>query len=299
MHTPPAFEQPLYVTRPLLPPLEAYSKALQGIWSRRWLTNKGVLHDELEAALCRHLHVQQMSLVGSGTLALMLTFKALELEGDVVTTPLTSPATINALLWAGLTPVFADVDPSSLTLDPDAAEAAITPRTSALLGVHIYGIPCDVEAFQRIAARNTLSIVYDAAHGFGTEIHGRPLADFGDASILSFHATKLFNTAEGGAVVTRSPGLKRRVDLLRTLGISDEITVSLPGINARMNELEAALGLANLEVIDAERRARSELADIYRAHLANIEGTHLHRHASEQSALFRTTGRAGMCSFPR
>lgn len=272
MITPLGFEQPIYVTRPLLPSLDSYCKLLQGIWERRWLTNKGQLHDDLEAALCQYLRVKHVSLTANGTLALALTFKAFNLGGEVVTTPLTSPATVNALIWAGLTPIFADVDAYSLTLNPCAAETAITPRTSAILGVHLYGIPCDVEAFQKIGIQHKLSILYDGAHAFGIEIAGRSLVDSGDATALSFHATKLFNTAEGGAVVTRDLEIKRRIDLLRTLGIADESNVLLPGINARMNEFEAALGLANLEVIDAERRARSTIADIYRAGLSDIEG---------------------------
>ena len=262
----------MYVTRPVLPDLRVYMAALQGIWQRQWLTNKGQLHDALEWALCDHLRVSHLSLVSSGTAALMLAFRALELSGEAVTTPLTSPATVNALTWCGLTPVFADIDPLELTLDPDAVERAITPRTRVIVGVHIYGIPCRIDQLQAIADRHGLRVVYDAAHAFGTEIDGEPVLKWGDAAILSFHATKLFHTAEGGAVVTQDPDLKRRIDLFKTLGIQDEITVALPGINARMNELEAALGLANLPLVEPERRARGEIANVYRERLAGLAG---------------------------
>jgi dTDP-4-amino-4,6-dideoxygalactose transaminase len=204
----------------------------------------------------------------------MLAFRALELSGEAITTPLTSPATVNALHWCGLKPVFADIDPVTLTLDPAAVEKAIGPATSAIVGVHLYGGPCDVEALQAIVKRHNLRVIYDCAHAFGTEMSGRPIAEFGDASVFSFHATKLFNTAEGGAVAARDPDIKRKIDLLRTLGIQDEITVALPGINARMNELEAAFGLANLKIVEAERNARAEIAKVYRERLAGIAGLH-------------------------
>lgn len=269
---PRPFGQPVYVTRPLLPDLQIYTAALQGIWQRQWLTNKGQLHDRLERALCHHLRVPHLSLVNSGTSGLMLAFRALELSGEAVTTPLTSPATVSALTWCGLTPVFADIDPLELTLDPDAVERAITPRTRAIVGVHIYGIPCRIDQLRAIAERYKLRVIYDAAHAFGTEIDGEPVIKSGDATILSFHATKLFNTAEGGAVVTQDRDLKQRIDLLKNLGIEDEITVNVPGINARMNELEAALGLANLDLVEPERCARDEIAQIYSERLAGLAG---------------------------
>jgi dTDP-4-amino-4,6-dideoxygalactose transaminase len=269
---PRSFEHPVYVTRPLFPDLQSYVAALSGIWERKWLTNKGCLHDALEEALCGHLRVSHLSLVSSGTSALMLTYRALEISGEVVTTPLTSPATVNSLTWCGLSPVFADIDPDDMTLDPDAVERAITPRTSAIVGVHIYGMPCQIDRLQAIAERHKLRVIYDGAHAFGTEIDGEPVANFGDATVLSFHATKVFNTAEGGAVVVADPELKRRIDLLKTLGIQDEVTVALPGINARMNELEAAFGLANLAVVEEERLARAAIAQVYTTRLAGIAG---------------------------
>jgi dTDP-4-amino-4,6-dideoxygalactose transaminase len=270
--TPVPFEHPVYVTRPLFPDLAAYAAALEGIWQRRWLTNKGELHERLEQALRAHLRVANLSLVSSGTSGLMLALRALGVSGEVITTPFTSPATLNAIIWCGLTPVFADIDPDDMTLDPHAVARAVTPRTRAILGVHIFGIPCRVEPLQALADRHGLHVIYDGAHAFGSEIDGEPIASYGDATVLSFHATKLFTTGEGGAVVTRDPALKRQIDLWRSLGIADENTVVLPGINARMNELEAALGLANLECVEAERRARAEIDETYRACLAGIEG---------------------------
>jgi dTDP-4-amino-4,6-dideoxygalactose transaminase len=269
---PVPFEQPIYVTRPLLPSLATYSGALKGIWERQWLTNKGPLHDELERELCAHLHIKNLSLTANGTTALSLALQALQLSGEVITTAFTSPATPNAASWCGLKPVFADIDSINWTLDPNAVERAITPRTSAILGVHIFGMPCDLKALQTIANSHNLRLIYDGAHAFGTEINGKPITNFGDATILSFHATKFYNTAEGGAVATIDGELKKRVDLLRTLGIQDETTVLLPGINGRMNELQAALGLANLELVEQEYQARSQVAQIYRSRLKNVDG---------------------------
>ncbi len=272
---PLAFEQPVYVSRPLLPPFESYSRLLEGVWGRVRLTNKGPLHDALEDALRHHLHVGHLSLTSSGTAALMLACRALDLSGEVITTPLTSQATLHALTWCGITPVFADIDSATLTLDPHAVERAITPRTRAILGVHVFGIPCDVHAFAALARRYNLRVVYDGAHAFGTEINGETVLTSGDATTLSFHATKLFNTAEGGAVIVQDPEHKRRIDLLKNLGIQDEVTVVLPGINARMNEFAAALGLANLPIVEAEWAARAAVAEIYRSRLAGIEGLDL------------------------
>lgn len=273
MHrAPQPFTEPIYVTRPLFPELSDFQHVLNGIWERRWLTNKGKLHDELESEIAARLRAANLSLVSNGTAGLMLASRALELQGEAITTPLTSPATVNALTWCGLKPVFADIDPETLTLDPAAVEKAIGHDTSVIVGVHLYGQPCDVEALGAIARSKNLRMIYDCAHAFGTEISGRPIADFGDASVFSFHATKLFNTAEGGAVASPSPETKRKVDLLRTLGIQDEVTVALPGINARMNELEAGFGLANLKKLDAEWKARAELANIYRERLSEIRG---------------------------
>jgi dTDP-4-amino-4,6-dideoxygalactose transaminase len=269
---PPPFDEPIYVTRPLFPALRDYVTVLEGIWQRRWLTNKGEVHDALERALCEHLRVRHLSLVANGTTALTLAYRVFELSGEVITTPFTSPATVNALTWCGLTPVFADIDPVSLTLDPAAIESAITERTSAIVGVHIYGMPCDVTRIGAIAARRSLKVIYDGAHAFGTEIDGVPITQFGDATTLSFHATKLFTSAEGGAIVVADAETKYRIDRWRALGFADEAAVVVPGINARMNELEAALGLANLGLVAAEQQARTEIAQVYASRLAGRPG---------------------------
>jgi dTDP-4-amino-4,6-dideoxygalactose transaminase len=269
---PLAFEHPVYVTRPLLPNFDVYADILTGVWRRRWLTNGGALHLALEQALCACLRVDHLALVNSGTTALLLAARALDLTGEVVTTPLTSPATVGAMTWCGLTPVFADVDPETLTLAPEAVERAITPRTTAIVGTHLYGMPCDVEALGDIGRRHGLRILYDGAHAFGTTIDDVPVTRFGDATALSFHATKLFNTAEGGAVVAQEASVTRRVEQLRNLGMRDEVTVAAPGINGRMSELAAALGLANLDGVEAERRRRAEIARVYASRLAHVPG---------------------------
>jgi dTDP-4-amino-4,6-dideoxygalactose transaminase len=252
--------------------LNDYTELLRGVWERQWLTNKGPLHDALEQELCAYLRVSHLSLVSSGTIALMLALRAFDLAGEAITTPFTSPATVHAISWCGLTPVFADIDPRSLTLDPAAVERAITPRTVALVPVHVFGVPCAHDALQEIASRYGLRLIYDGAHAFGAEVGGKPLSSIGDATMLSFHATKLFNTAEGGAVVAPDREVKRRVDLLRDLGFENETTFTLPGLNGKMSELAAALGLANLPRVEAEHRARGEIAGVYRERLSGIQG---------------------------
>ncbi len=283
---PRGFPEPVYVTRPLLPPLAAYVSLIEGVWQRQQLTNKGPLHDELEEALRHRLQARHLSLVANGTLAILLACRAMELSGDVITTPFTSPATVNAIHWAGLTPVFADVHPLDLTLDPEKVELAITPATSAILGVHVYGHPCDVHALQCIADRHGLRILYDGAHTFGTTVHGEPLVNFGDATALSFHATKLFNTAEGGAAVFRDRRLKDQFDLLRVFGFRDETTVVVPGLNAKMSEVAAALGLANLTVIDKEIAGRAAVAAVYRQRLAGLGGLSFVHPTNASESLF-------------
>lgn len=272
MRVPDSFSAPVYVTRPMLPPLERYVSLLEQVWQRRWLTNNGSMHAAFEVALRDHLNVPHASLTTNGTMAISLACRALDLTGEVVTTPFTSPATPNALHWIGLEPVFADIDPVALTIDPAAIERAITPRTSAILGVHIYGMPCDFDAIEAIAKRHGLRVIYDGAHSFGDTISGRPVLGFGGASTVSLHATKVFNTAEGGAVLTRDGALKEKIDRLKSLGIKDEVTVLYPGTNGRMNELQAALGLANLEGIAQEYEGRRAVAAVYRERLHGIGG---------------------------
>ncbi len=256
----------------MLPPIEAYFELLRGVWDRQRLTNGGDLHVALESRLAQYLEVSRVALTSSGTTALQLICKALDLSGEVVTTPFTFPATAEVLTWLDLTPVFADIDDVTLTLDPSAVERAITAKTSAILGVHVYGIPCHLTALDAVASRHGLKLLYDGAHAFGTRINGRSILASGDATALSFHATKLFHTAEGGAVVTADVDLHDRIQLLRNFGIRDETTVRLPGINGKMSELQAALGLANLKLVDAERAARLKLAEVYRARLSALEG---------------------------
>lgn len=269
---PKSFPQPLYVTRPMLGPLSEYLPVLEEVWQSGWLTNAGPKHEELEAALSDFLRAPNLSLFNNGTIALVVACQALRLSGEVITTPFTFPATPHVLSWNGITPVFADIHPETLTLDPAAIEPLITARTTGILGVHVYGMPCHVEAIQRIADMYGLRVVYDGAHAFATEIDGTPLTEYGDATMLSFHATKLFHTAEGGALVVRDPAVKRRIDFLKNFGIKNETIVVMPGINGKMNEIQAALGLVNLRLYEAERARRRVLADAYHRLLAGIDG---------------------------
>lgn len=269
---PVPFEQPVYVTRPLLPSAAVYARAVEGIWNREWLTNSGPLHDELERAVAGYLGAPCVSLVSSGTTALMLAIRAMNIAGDVITTPFTAPATVNAIRWCGLNPVFADIDPERLTLDPDATEAALTPRTSAIVGVHIFGVACDVEKLGAIADRHGLRLIYDGAHAFGTRVGTTPVTAFGDATALSFHATKLFTTAEGGAVAANDMDLKMRIDTLRNFGIAQDLEVVELGLNGKLSELHAALGLTALPLVDEERRLRQQICKAYVEELTGIEG---------------------------
>ena len=269
---PAPFDAPIYVTRPLLPPLPALMARLEDVWATRQLTNIGAQHERLEAALRDRLGVQELSLFTNGTVALITAIRALGLTGDVVTTPFTFPATPHALSWSGITPVFCDVDPRTLTLDPDAVERAITPRTTAILAVHVYGTPCDVASLQRVADRHRLRLIYDGAHAFGARVGGRAIGTFGDVTMFSFHATKLFHTAEGGALACADPLLKARIDDLRNFGIHGPDLVEAIGLNGKMTELQAALGLCVLDGLDAELAQRRRLLAQYRDRVAAIDG---------------------------
>jgi dTDP-4-amino-4,6-dideoxygalactose transaminase len=269
---PRPFADPVYVTRPLLPALEAYAGRLAQVWEAQWLTNGGAQHRELEAVLSKRLRAPHLSLFANGTLALLAACRVLDLHGEVITTPFTFAAAPHALVWSGLEPVFADIEPRTLTLDPRCVEAAITPRTSAILAVHVYGMPCDVTALGAIAARHGLKVIYDGAHAFGTTLDGVPVALFGDATMLSFHATKLFHTGEGGALIVRDAATKARVDLARNFGIASESEVASTGINGKMSELSAALGLEVLARVDEERTRRETIASIYDARLERLAG---------------------------
>ncbi len=268
----PSPEEPIYVTSPHLPPLAKVTKLLEGVWERRILTNGGPLHQQLEQELAAYLGVEHISLFANGTLALLVALKTLRLQGEVITTPFSFVATSEALSWNGLEPVFADIQEGSYGLDPASIEASITPRTTAILPVHCYGFPCDVEAIQRIADDYNLKVIYDAAHAFGVECHCGSLLQHGDLSVLSFHATKVFNTFEGGAIICPDAKTKKRIDRLKNFGFVDELTVAANGINAKMSELHAAVGLAQLPGIDAAIGERKRVAELYLKELAGVPG---------------------------
>lgn len=262
----------IYVTQPFLPPLEELQPYLEKIWANRQLTNCGPLHEEFEEALGNHLGVDHVSLFANGTLALLAALQAAELSGEVITTPYSFVATAHALLWSRVRPVFVDIQADSLNLDPGKLEAAITAETTAILPVHVYGRPCDTDRIQAVADRHQLKVIYDAAHAFGVMDEGGSILRHGDLSILSFHATKVFTTFEGGAVVSKDAALKRRVDNFRNFGITDEVTVVAPGINAKMNEFQAAVGLLQLKYVDHAIDQRRKIDEIYRQRLSRISG---------------------------
>jgi dTDP-4-amino-4,6-dideoxygalactose transaminase len=251
-------QSPIYVTRPSLPPLSELVPYLQQIWDSHVLTNCGPFHKELEQALCEYLGVPYISLFTNGTIALVTALQALRITGEVITTPYSFVATSHSLLWNNIKPIFVDIDKSTLNIDPDSIEAAITPETSAILAVHCYGRPCDVDAIQRIADSYDLKVIYDAAHAFGVQCHCGSVLNHGDLSVLSFHATKVFNTFEGGAIVCPDAETKQRIDHLKNFGFVDEVTVVAAGINGKLSEFNAALGLLQLKYLDdsiAKRRA--------------------------------------------
>ena len=264
--------QPIYVTRPFLPPLAELIPSLERIWENQILTNGGPYHQAFEAALAERLGVPHLSLFTNATVALLVAMKALDLQGEVITTPYSFVATSHALLWAGLEPVFVDVDPRTLNLDPRRIEAAITPRTSAILPVHCYGHPCDTAAIGAIAERRGLRVIYDAAHAFAVEDAGGSVLRHGDLSVLSFHATKVFNTFEGGAIVCPDAETKRRVDHLKNFGIVDETHVEGLGLNGKMSEFNAALGLVQLKHLPEVLEARARIDAAYRERLAGLSG---------------------------
>ena len=266
------FEHPIYVTRPLLPPMASLVRRLEEVWTSQWLTNIGAQHDRLEAAVRGYLSVDELSLFTNGTVALITAVRALGLTGEVLTTPFTFPATPHALSWSGITPVFCDIDPVTLNLDPVAVERAVTDRSTGILAVHVYGNPCDVDGLQDIARRRGLRIIYDAAHAFGTRLHGRGVGSFGDVTMFSFHATKLFHTAEGGALACADRSLRAKIDDLRNFGIHGPDAVEGIGINGKMTELQAALGLCVLEHLGDELSRRRLLLSRYRQRLAEVEG---------------------------
>lgn len=265
---------PIYVTQPLLPPLEEFIPYLEQIWESKWLTNNGPYHQQFELALCDYLGVKHVSLFTSGTVALITALQTLRITGEVITTPYSFVATAHALLWNGIKPVFVDIDPRTLNLDPEKVEAAITPQTTAILPVHCYGHPCDVDRIERIADNYGLKVIYDAAHVFGVQYRNGSVLNHGDLSVLSFHATKVFNTFEGGAIVCHDAKTKQRIDHLKNFGFVDEVTVVAPGINGKMSEINAAFGLLQLKGIDAALQKRKAIDERYRRLLASVNGIH-------------------------
>lgn len=276
--------KPIYVAQPSLPPLEEFIPYLQEIWDNKLLTNGGPFHQQLEQALCDYLGVKHLSLFTNGTIALVTALQALRISGEVITTPYSFVATAHSLLWNGIKPVFVDVDPNTLNLDPQKIEAAITPSTTAIMPVHVYGHPCDVDAIEDIAARRKLKVIYDAAHAFGVRCHCGSVLNHGDLSVLSFHATKVFNSFEGGAIVCPDAETKRRIDQLKNFGFVDETTVVAAGINGKMSEVNAAFGLLQLKHIDAALSARKTVEEAYRRELAGVKGIHCLANAGEAVA---------------
>ncbi|MDA8240172.1 MAG: DegT/DnrJ/EryC1/StrS family aminotransferase [Nitrospiraceae bacterium] len=266
------FSVPIYITRPLLPDIGDLTLRLEEIWGAKWLTNNGPQHELLEKKLCQVLRVPYLSLFNNGTIALIVACQSLRLSGDVITTPFTFPATPHVLKWNGIRPVFCDIDPETMNIDADKIESLITPQTAGILAVHVFGTPCNTAKIEEVAGRYGLRVIYDAAHAFGVEIDGAGIGTFGDISMFSFHATKLFHTAEGGALSFNDGNLKARIDLLKNFGIKNEEEVVMPGINGKMNEIQAALGVVMLEYIERERERRAALSAVYRQCLDRVEG---------------------------
>jgi dTDP-4-amino-4,6-dideoxygalactose transaminase len=260
------------VTSPLLPDLQKFTEVLQKIWDSKWITNNGSFHQKLEAALCEYLMVPYISLFTNGTLPLLTALQALRITGEVITTPYSFVATTHSIWWNGCKPVFVDIDPKTGNIDPDRIEAAITPKTTAIMPVHVYGKPCDTKRIQEIADKYGLKVIYDAAHAFGVEVDGESILNAGDLSTLSFHATKVFNTVEGGAMVMHDAETKKRIDYLKNFGFANEVEVVGPGINSKMDEVRAAYGLLNLEQVDAAIEARHQVAIRYREALRDVDG---------------------------
>ena len=277
-------KEPIYVTQPFLPPLEEFIPYLQQIWDKKILTNGGPFHQQLEKSLCEYLGVEHIALFTNGTIALVTALQALRITGEVITTPYSFVATSHSLLWNGIKPVFVDIDPNTFNLDPLKIEAAITPQTTAIMPVHCYGHPCDVEAIQKIADNYNLKVIYDAAHAFGVKDAAGSILRHGDLSVLSFHATKVFNTFEGGAIICPDAKTKLRIDQLKNFGHVGEVTVVAPGINGKMSEFNAALGLLQLNYIDRAIAQRKQIDAAYRERLKGVKGIRCVNDAGEKVA---------------
>ena len=260
------------VTSPLLPGLEEFNEVLKEIWASKWITNNGRFHKLLEKELAAYLRVPYISLFTNGTLPLITALQALRISGEVITTPYSFVATTHSLWWNGIKPVFVDIDPTTGNIDPNKIEAAITPQTTAIMPVHVYGKPCDTQRIQEIADKYGLKVIYDAAHAFGVETNGESILNAGDMSTLSFHATKVYNTIEGGALVMHDETTKKRIDYLKNFGFAGETEIVAPGINSKMDEMRAAYGLLNLKQVDVAIEARHQVAIRYRNALRNVSG---------------------------
>lgn len=265
-------EKQITVTSPLLPDLEEFNTLLKEIWSSKWITNNGSFHKQLEKELAEYLKVPYISLFTNGTLPLLTALQALRITGEVITTPYSFVATTHSIWWNGCKPVFVDVDPATGNMDPDKIEAAITNKTTAIMPVHVYGKPCDTKRIKEIADKYGLKVIYDAAHAFGVEVNGESVLTAGDMSTLSFHATKVYNTLEGGALVMHDAETKKRVDYLKNFGFAGETEVVAPGINSKVDEVRAAYGIINLRQVDAAIEARHQVAVKYRETLRPVEG---------------------------
>ena len=259
----------ILVTRPFLPPKESYQAYIDKIWESHWLTNMGPLAVELEEKLSQYLEVENLLFVTNGTIALQMAIKALDLKGEIITTPFSFVATTNSIVWEGCTPVFADIDPETLNIDPNKIEAAITEKTSAIMATHVFGNPCDVEAIQKIADKHDLKVIYDAAHAFNVKVKGRSIFDFGDISTCSLHATKFYHTGEGGLVIAKDQEVKKKLDLIRNHGLKGKEGFGSIGTNAKNSEFHAALGLVNLNYIDQILEKRKKITQLYEEKLQN------------------------------
>lgn len=267
-----AFEKPIYVTRPMMPELKDYNTRLEGIWNRGVFSNNGPEHNILENSLKEYLRVENISLFNNGMSALISAMFAFKISGEVIVTPFTFSGTVHAITLCGATPVFADIDPVSMNIDPTSVNDLVTDKTTAILGVHVYGNACDVYGLQRIADRYGLRLIFDAAHAFGKKIGDKPISSFGDATMFSFHATKLFHTGEGGALVVKSPEIKQAVELFKNFGIQNEDSVTAAGFNGKMSEIQAALGNCNILNLESEKSLRTSIMNIYSEQLSGIDG---------------------------
>lgn len=265
-------QKTITVTSPLLPDLKEFEKYLEDIWNRKWLTNNGYYHQELEKALAEYLGVPYLSLFTNGTLPLITALQAMRITGEVITTPYSFTATTHSIWWNNLKPVFVDVEEETGNIDPEKIEAAITPQTTAIMPVHVYGTPCNTKRIQEIADIYGLKVIYDAAHAFGVNVAGKTILEAGDMSTLSFHATKVYNTVEGGALVCHDEATKKRIDYLKNFGFADEVTVVAPGINSKMDEIRSAYGLLNLKQVDSAIERRKHVAQMYKAALKDVPG---------------------------